>query len=181
VSDIHEPTLLNAAHNVRLNAGEPDTIQSWRRLLFCLSCLHCYASRECNGFLRQSPPVPVRRAHPPCDGSHHRAEGDQHELDGHRQLPTRTGGPVAGLGPGVRHRHPGRADPRHMLHAQRRYVALAGVASRVLNLTVACWYHADGSLLYCAPDTGRQGMQQLEQALLRVNIVCVEKFPAPQE
>jgi hypothetical protein len=68
-----------------------------------------------------------------------------------------------------------------MLYAQRRYVVLAGVANSVVDLAIACWYHADGSLLYCAPDTGRQGMQQLEQALLRVNIVCVKKFPAPPE
>jgi hypothetical protein len=68
-----------------------------------------------------------------------------------------------------------------MLYAQCWYVVLAGAANSVVNLAIACWYHADGSLLYCAPDTGRQGIQQLEQALLRVNIVCVDKFPAPQE
>jgi hypothetical protein len=45
----------------------------------------------------------------------------------------------------------------------------------------SCYPTLDGSLLYCAPDTGRQGMQQLEDALLRVNIVCTEKFPAPDE
>ena len=39
----------------------------------------------------------------------------------------------------------------------------------------------DGSLLYCAPDTGRHGMAGLEEALSRVGIACVEKFPAPEE
>ncbi|KAJ1439784.1 putative methyltransferase-domain-containing protein [Ochromonadaceae sp. CCMP2298] len=37
----------------------------------------------------------------------------------------------------------------------------------------------DGSLLYCAPDTGRLGMQQLQEALARAGIECVERFPAP--
>jgi len=39
----------------------------------------------------------------------------------------------------------------------------------------------DGSFLYCAPDTGRHGMQGLEVALGRVGIVVVDKFAAPEE
>lgn len=49
-----------------------------------------------------------------------------------------------------------------------------------MNFRYIAWY-TDGSLLYVAPDTGRQGMAQLEHALSRVNIVCVDKFPAPTE
>lgn len=41
--------------------------------------------------------------------------------------------------------------------------------------------NADGSLLYCAPDTGRHGMEGLEDALSRVGIDCVQKFAAPDE
>lgn len=39
----------------------------------------------------------------------------------------------------------------------------------------------DGSFLYCAPNTGRHGMEGLEVALNRVGIVAVEKFAAPEE
>lgn len=39
----------------------------------------------------------------------------------------------------------------------------------------------DGSFLYCAPNTGRHGMDGLEIALSRVGIVAVEKFAAPEE
>lgn len=58
---------------------------------------------------------------------------------------------------------------------------LASYLPLFLPCTLPLGASLDGSLLYCAPDTGRQGMEQLEQALRRVNIACVEKFSAPEE
>lgn len=39
----------------------------------------------------------------------------------------------------------------------------------------------DGSFLYIAPDTGRDGMAQLIERLAEVNLLCVESYPVPAE
>jgi len=39
---------------------------------------------------------------------------------------------------------------------------------------------SDGSLLYVAPDTGRDGMVDLTEALARAGIECIERTPAPE-
>lgn len=54
--------------------------------------------------------------------------------------------------------------------------------STVLSLSLYLpLFIVDGSFLYCAPNTGRHGMEGLEVALNRVGIVAVEKFAAPEE
>ena len=39
----------------------------------------------------------------------------------------------------------------------------------------------DGCLLYVAPNTGRDGMSELIEALSGVGIECVESLPVPKE
>lgn len=39
----------------------------------------------------------------------------------------------------------------------------------------------DGSLLYVAPITGRDGMDELIARLAEHNLICVEQFPPPPE
>ena len=37
----------------------------------------------------------------------------------------------------------------------------------------------EGSFLFCAPDTGRDGMSEFVSALSEIDVVCVENKPAP--
>jgi predicted nicotinamide N-methyase len=39
----------------------------------------------------------------------------------------------------------------------------------------------EGSFVYIAPDTGRDGMANLVQALATVGMVCQEQYPLPPE
>jgi hypothetical protein len=41
-------------------------------------------------------------------------------------------------------------------------------------------YDKDGTLLYVAPDTGRDGMAELISSLNVVGIICVEQIAAPE-
>jgi predicted nicotinamide N-methyase len=38
-----------------------------------------------------------------------------------------------------------------------------------------------GQFLYVAPDTGRDGMEELIEALTTIGMVCAERFPVPEE
>jgi predicted nicotinamide N-methyase len=51
----------------------------------------------------------------------------------------------------------------------------------ILVPAVAKLLKPDGQFLYVAPDTGRDGMTDLIESLLAIDMVCVESFPVPEE
>jgi len=138
VSDIHEPTLLNAAHNVQLNAESVMEVNE---------SSNTYQSSIIN--------FPASETNPASSTS-------------------------------LKVINMSWTDPATYPPEQAALLLGSDLVYdigilAVLIPAICSSLAPDGSLLYVAPDTGRQGMQELEQALLRVNIGCVEKFSAPDE
>jgi len=133
VTDIHEPTLLNAAHNVQLNA------------------------------------VSVAEDLP--------ANYFQSSLLTHPATNTTTAIKVLNMNWVDTATYP---PERVDLLLGSDLVYDASILT-VLVPAICSTLSVDGSFLYCAPNTGRHGMDGLEIALSRVGIVAVEKFAAPEE
>jgi hypothetical protein len=130
VTDIHEPTLHNAAHNVLLNATGTSTAGSAGEASGCYAdCTYAGGAQVQVSYVNWLDPA---------------------------SFPPQQADVILGS---------------DLVYDADILGCLIPAICAVLS--------PDGSLLYCAPDTGRLGMQQLEEALGRAGIECVEKFAAP--